>query len=164
MPSKRSPPKQEPANRAAVAVSQNIEERGTKMRVDLSGISLTPEPRKAGDYPGTLINHELRLASASSGQPTITLQWSEDENPSKLMFANYSLQPQALWKFKRDMLRAGATVEAMNAKDADIEAIVASLYGYKAVLQYGDPRDGTAADGTPRKYENFLGVKDPSKE
>jgi len=162
----RASPKKDRAYSAAEeAVNREIKEKeSTSMKVDFSAVSLTPEPRKAGDYPGTLIGHLLNLASASSGQPTLRIDYSDDENPSRIMYANYSLQPQALWKIKRDLIRVGASVEEMNSPQADIEAIVQGLYGYKAVLQYGDPREGTDKEGNPRLYDNFLGVKDPKAE
>jgi hypothetical protein len=132
------------------------------MKVDFSNISITPEPRKAGDYDGTIVGHKLELASKSSGQPTVRIDYSEDESPNRIMFTNYSLQPQALWKLKRDLIRVGADVETMNSPSADIEQIILGLYGYKATLQFGDPRPDK--NDPTKLYDNFLGIADPAKK
>jgi hypothetical protein len=131
------------------------------MKINLSDVATTFEPRKAGDYTGVLVGHVLNPASASSGQPTLRLEWVEKDDPSSHMFKTYSLQPKALWSLKRDMLRMGATVETMNDPEADIEEIAKSLYGYVSIIRYGDPRPNPK-DPT-KLYDDFKEIVDPTK-
>jgi hypothetical protein len=166
--SKRAPPGKDTAYSAAEeAVNRSYEigpraPKGTfTMKINLSNVSTTFEPRKAGEYEGTLVGHVLNPASATSGQPTLRLEWVEKDDPSSHMFKTYSLQPKALWSLKRDLLRVGASVEAMNDPEADIEEIVRSLYGYVSTIKYGDPRPD--ANDPTKLYDNFLEIVDPKK-
>lgn len=134
--------------------------KGVSMKVDFSAVASSYEPRAKGEYEGTLIGHKLNAASATSGQPTVTLDWSENDSPNRHMFKTYSLQPVALWSLKRDLIRIGADVEAMNSPDADLDVIITGLYGYVSTLVFGDPRPGTDKEGKPRLFDNFLYVKD----
>lgn len=133
-------------------------EKESKMKVDFDNVSITSAPRPKGEYPGKLVGHNLELASASSGQPTVTMQYQDLAAPDKLMWANYSLQPQSLWKIKRDLIRVGADVETMNSKGVDIEAVIVGLYGYEATLQFGEPRPDK--NDPTKLYSNFLGIKE----
>lgn len=136
-------------------------------KVSFSNVSDSFEPRAKGEYQGTLIEHKINEASASSGQPTVTLTWSEDDSPNRKMFKTYSLQPKALWSLKRDLVRMGKAqpgfLEKLNDEDADLDALIQSLYGYSNTLVYGEPRTGKDRDGNDRLYDNFLEVADPEK-
>lgn len=137
------------------------------MKVNFSAVSDSFEPRGKGEYDGTLISHKINEASASSGQPTVTLEWSEDDSPNRKMFKTYSLQPKALWALKRDLVRIGKArpdfIEELNSPDADLDTLITSLYGFSNTLVYGEPREGKGKDGEDRLYDNFLEVKDPDK-
>lgn len=136
--------------------------KDNKMKVDFSAVADSFEPRKAGEVQGTLIKHEINPASASSGQPTLRLEWSEDESPNRRIFRTYSLQPKALWSVKRDLIRMGADVAEMNSPAADLDAICESLYGTSSTLVFGDPRPGKdTKTGEDRLYDNFVEVKKP---
>lgn len=130
------------------------------MKVDFSAVT-GPEPRKAGEYTGLLVNHSFNPASKSSGQPTMTLEWTEQDSNRK-MFKTYSLQPNSLWSLKRDLIRIGASMEDMSSPTADLDKIVTGLYGYASTIVYGDPRPDK--NDPNRLYDNFLEVKDPTKE
>lgn len=132
-------------------------------KVNFAQVQTSYAPRPAGDYVGLLISHKINEASASSGQPTASLEYTEVENPNKHMFANYSLQPQSLWAIKRDLLRLGAKVEDMNSEDADLDEIITKLYGYTATLRFGDPRPGKTKDGEDRTFDNYKELVDPTK-
>lgn len=176
MARKRSPPTQEEFNVAMNELDSQLNtatdmpsrangpsapERITRMKVNFQGVSTGFAPREAGEYPGTLVKHTINAASKTSGQPTVNLEWAEDENPQRKMFKTYSLQPKALFAVKRDLIRMGADVEQMNSPEADLDEIVESLYGTSSVLVYGDPRPD---EKDPNKlYDNFLEVRDPSK-
>jgi len=152
----KQPKRQTPVNNSEgvtkVAVKVNFKQAATSF-----------PSREKGDYDVTFIGHTINPASASSGQPTATLTWSEDNSPNKKIMKTYSLQPQALWSLKRDMLRMGANVEDMNDEDADLDDILNSLIGSKSVIVMGEPRDGKDKEGNDRTFDNFLEVKDPSK-
>lgn len=166
--SKRSPPSTRATDQATehgpnAPTKHGLQapQKGTKMKVNFQGVSTGFEPRAAGEYNGTLIKHTIEAASKTSGQPTVRLEWSEDESPNRKMFKTYSLQPKALFAIKRDLIRMGADVEAMNSPEADLDEIIEALYGVSSTLVYGDPRPD---EKDPSKlYDNFLEVKDPSK-
>lgn len=182
MPRKRSPPTQEEFNKAMNELDRQLnpdqatqdgldspnknvaqatnKDRNT-MKVDFSAVADSFEPRKAGEVQGTLIKHEINPASASSGQPTLKLEWSEDESPNRRIFRTYSLQPKALWSVKRDLIRMGADVAEMNSPTADLDAICESLYGVSSTLVFGDPRPGKDKDGNDRLYDNMTEVRKP---
>lgn len=137
------------------------------MKVNFSAVADSFQPRESGKYDGTLINHKINEASATSGQPTVTLEWSEDDSPNRKMFKTYSLQPKALWSLKRDLVRIGKArpdfIEELNDPDADLNELITSLYGFSNTLVFGEPREGKDKDGQPRMYDNFLEVADPDK-
>lgn len=136
-------------------------EENNPMKVNFAAVTTSYAPRTAGTYEGTLISH--KTGTSANGFPTLSLDWSENDSPNKHMFANYSLQPQSLWSLKRDLIRIGADVEEMNSEDADLDVIIAALYGYTATLKYGDPRPGRDKDGNPRDFDNYIEVVDPAK-
>ena len=129
-------------------------------KVNLANVATSFPPREAGEVDMTLVGHKFTEASKSSGQPTVTLQWQEDDSNAG-HFQTYSLQPKALWSLKRDLLRAGASVEAMNSPEADLDEIITSMYGYKATLIFGDPRPDQ--NDSTKLYSNFKELKDPNK-
>lgn len=130
-------------------------------KVNFANVQTSYTPRPAGDYEGLLIAHKIGVSK--QGFPTAALEFTEVENPNKHMFANYSLQPQSLWAIKRDLIRLGASVEQMNSEDADLDVIISSLYGYTAVLKFGDPRPYTDKDGVDKLGDSFKEVVDPAK-
>lgn len=178
MPKKRSPPNQnhEPTREHVTENGLGQEPTPTgkvTMKVNFSAVSDSFEPRKAGDYQGTLIEHEINQASASSGQPTLRLKWSEDDSPNNFMFRTYSLQPKALWSLKRDLVRIGKQhdgfMEKLNDEDADLDQLVTSLYGTSSTLRFGDPRPYKRKNKTTGEMEDALGdnmleVVDPDDE
>lgn len=142
------------------------------VKVNFSAVSDTFEPRKAGDYPATLIAHQINEASASSGQPTLRLEWSEDDSPNSKIWRTYSLQPKALWSLKRDLVRIGKAkpdfIEELNDPDSDLDTLVQSLYGFSNTLVFGEPRPYKRKNKDTGEMEDALGdnmleVKDPDK-
>lgn len=126
-----------------------------------------PEPRKAGNYEGRLVSHKLELASATSGQPIVNLQWDEisdgESTSNRKMFKTYSLQPKALFAIKRDLIRMGADIEYMNSEECDIDEVIHSLYGTVSTIKYGEPREYKDKDGNDKVGDNFIEVVDPAK-
>lgn len=134
-----------------------------KMKVNFSAVADSFTPREAGDVEATLIGHTINAASATSGNPTVKLDWSENDSPNRHIFKTYSLQPKALWSLKRDLIRMGASVEAMNDEDADLDDILLTLYGNSCTIIFGDPRPYTDKEGQEKLGDNFKEVADPSK-
>lgn len=130
-------------------------------KVNFANVTTDYKPREAGDYAGLLIGYKDGVST--KGMPTYSLEFTEVENPNRHMFANYSLQPQSLFGIKRDLMRLGASVEAMNAEDADLDKIVEGLLGYTATLRFGDPRPGKDKDGNDKLFDNFKELVDPAK-
>lgn len=139
------------------------ENKPVATKVNFASVATEFPAREAGDYEVTYTGHVINPASATSGQPTVKLTWSEDASPKKQIMKTYSLQPQALWSLKRDMLRMGASIEDMNADDADLDDILNSLIGAKCVIKMGEPRPYKDKDGTDKVGDNLQEVKDPSK-
>lgn len=130
-------------------------------KVNFANVQTSYTPREAGDYEGLLIGH--KVGTSAQGMPTCSLEFTEVDNPNKHMFANYSLQPQSLWAIKRDLIRLGAKVEAMNDEDADLDKIIEGLYSYTATLRFGDPRPGKDKEGNDKIFDNFKEIVDPAK-
>lgn len=130
-------------------------------KVNFANVQTSYVPREAGNYEGLLIGH--KIGTSAKGFPTASMEYTEVENPNRHMFANYSLQPQSLWAIKRDLIRLGATVEDMNAEDADLDKIIEALYSYTATLKFGDPRPGVDKEGNAKDFDNFIELIDPSK-
>lgn len=142
------------------------------MKVNFSAVADSFQPREKGEYDGTLISHQINEASASSGQPTVRLEWSEDDSPNSKMFRTYSLQPKALWSLKRDLVRIGKArpdfIEELNSPDADLDTLITSLYGFSNTLVFGEPRPYKRKNKETGELEDALGdnmleVKDPDK-
>lgn len=144
--------------------------------VNFANVSDSFEPRGAGEYPATLHDFLINAASASSGQPTVRLEFNESDSNNKKIFRTYSLQEKALWSLKRDLVRLGADIEQMNAPDADLEDILASCRGYACTIVMGEPREYQKKDKTTGKLlflpngepdmakgDNFTEIKDPTK-
>jgi hypothetical protein len=142
---------------------QTSEVKSVATKVNFKAVATSFPAREAGDYEVTFTGHVINPASASSGNPTVRLIWSEDASPKKQIMKTYSLMPQALWSLKRDVLRMGANIEDMNDEDADLDDILNSLIGAKSVIIMGEPREGKDKQGNDVMYDNFQEVKDPSK-
>lgn len=167
MPTRRrdkSPPPEniEPQAQLQVASTYGTKEEKKVVKINFAAVN-TNNAREAGEYEGTLIGHEVKAASATSGNPTVTLKYSEDESPNRFMFKTYSLQLKALWSLKRDLVRLGATPEQMNDEDTDLDELLTSMYGYKGTLVFGDPRPYKDKDGNDKIGDNFIEIKDPTK-
>lgn len=166
---KRAPPEQPSVaytvdtNEASVLEIKSITIEGTRMKINFSAVATDFQPHEAGDVEGTLISHKSSAASQASGQPTVTLEWSENDSPNKRIWRTYSLQPKALWSLKRDLIRIGASVEDMNSEEADLDDIITGLYGYVSTIKFGDPRPYKDKDGNDKLGDNMLEVVDPSK-
>lgn len=144
----------------------------TGLKVNFKATTLNFPARPAGDYEATFMGHLINPASANSGQPTVKLTWAEKDNPNKKIMRTYSLQPQALQFLKRDMIHMGASIEDMNAEDADLDDILNSLIGASNIIVMGEPRLRVTKQGEPvinqetgEQYidDNFNGIKDPNK-
>ena len=70
--------------------------------LNLADVKTTFEPVPVGNYDVSIVKAEQTL-SKSSNQPMIAVQYrinSPEEHEGRLLFDNFSLQPQALWKLK----------------------------------------------------------------
>lgn len=132
-------------------------------KVNFGAVATEFAPREAGDYECTFVGYQLNPASATSGQPTIRCEFSENDSPNKKIFKTYSLQPQALFAIKRDLIRMGASVEDMNSEEADIEEILDSLIGAAVTVVMGEPREYTDKNGDQKLGDNFKEIRDPTK-
>lgn len=114
-----------------------------------------PEPLEAGEYECTLIKYSM--GNSKAGQLKCDVEFTVSDSNKKI-FKSYSLQPQALWGLKRDLIRMGADVEVMNDPDTELEDILDSLIGASVTVICTEPRE---YDG--QTYTNFKEVKDPDK-
>lgn len=133
------------------------------VKVNFKAVTTDFPVREKGEYDVTYIGHTINPASATSGQPTVRLTWSEDSSPNKKIMKTYSLQETALWSLKRDMIRMGADIEEMNNEDAILDDILDSLIGAKNTVMMGEPRPYKDKDGNDKLGDNFQEIKDPSK-
>lgn len=82
--------------------------------LNLAGVKTTFEPVPAGNYDVSIVKAESTLAK-SSGKPMIAVQYriGDGEHEGRVLFDNFSLQPQALWKLKTllEALEWGGTEE-----------------------------------------------------
>lgn len=70
--------------------------------LNLAGVKTSFEPVPAGNYGVSIVKAEQKLAK-SSGKPMIAVQYrvsEPEEHEGRILFDNFSLQPQALWKLK----------------------------------------------------------------
>lgn len=151
--------KERTANTIPVDNMKEVVKMATK--VNFSAVA-TSMGKPAGDYETTFAGFRLNPASASSGNPTVSLEWTVDETNNQKIFRTYSLQPQALWSLKRDLIRMGASLEEMNDPDADLEDILNALVGARNTIIMGEPRE-YEKDGEKRMGDNMKEVKDPNK-
>jgi len=95
------------------------------IRIDLTGVSTGFEPIEAGYYPATIFSVEQKLSKASN-KPMLVVQFSITAPPEAVgrrLYANYSLQPQALFKLKGmlEVLDMGMDLEgAVNLQPTDL--------------------------------------------
>lgn len=113
--------------------------------IDFSNVS-DYKPAPAGSYTVEKGKHEF--ATTKSGvnigaeyvkaQLTITDDASADGTPvsGKVVFINWSLLPQSLWRFKSDAIAFGIDPDRLEGT-VDIEAILADMTGRKAVADVG---------------------------
>lgn len=165
---KRAPPEQQSmqeqsTSAPAIQSINSVNGAQPTMKINFSAVATDFQPHEAGEVEGTLISHKSSAASQSSGQPTVTLEWSENDSPNKRIWRTYSLQPKALWSLKRDLIRIGASVEDMNSEEADLDDIITGLYGYVSTIKFGDPRPYKDKEGVDKLGDNFVEVVDPTK-
>lgn len=115
----------------------------------------------AGNYECKITGWKYNEASKNSGQPTVTMQYNSDEHGT--IFRTYSMQPQALFGLKRDLMRIGADPEEMNSETCDLEGVLNQVIGYGCTLKVGEPRVEQDKNGDPtgRVFTNPLEVIDP---
>lgn len=103
-------------------------------KVDLSGVSEL-EALPAGMYPVVLESAEV-LTSNNSGKPYVKLTFSvnDGENEGRKLYANRSLQPQALWVLKKTLGALGVN-ESELAGEFDLEELLGGYIGAPAVLK-----------------------------
>lgn len=138
------------------------------VKVDFANVS-TIEALPAGEYECLFsLGKEAVKASASGGQPTLYVEYLVKDTNQKI-FKSYSLQAKALWALKRDLIRVGADLEAMNSEEADLDEIVEGLVGYSCTVICGEPHwypaneDGTPKGDDSKLQTTFKEVKDPTK-
>lgn len=100
------------------------------VKVNFSSVSdnnLIPE----GVYDATFTEFKLIPESKASGQPyfrlTFTLQ--DEEYQGRKAYVNHSFTPEALWAFKRTLVRLGAEVDVLNDPDTEVDEVMSGLIG-----------------------------------
>lgn len=141
---------------------QTLKEKVVATKVNFAAVA-TSMAKPAGDYESTFAKFTFNPASAFSGNPTVSLEWTVNETNNQRIFKTYSLQPQALWSLKRDLIHMGADIEEMNSEDADLEDILNSLVGAQNTIVMGEPRDYKDKNGEDKVGDNFKEVRDPAK-
>jgi len=104
-------------------------------RVDFSNVT-DFKPIPEGTYDVTLSGAKVIAESKSSGQPYVELTFTvaEGEYAGRRLFRNFSLQPQALWAFKKGMVRLGSDPDNFVGELdlSDIEMLCADCVGSPA--------------------------------
>jgi len=110
--------------------------------VDLTGVSTEIEALPIGYYPAQVSGCERQMAR-SSGKPTVRWEYTitePEEYAGKKAFHNTSLQPQALWNFKRTLIALGWDADEL---EEEITFSPEDVLGQECVLQIGnEPYEG----------------------
>lgn len=120
------------------------------IHIDLTGVSVGFEPVEPGYY-GAVIYSVTSKTSKRSGQPMLEFLFNITEPASaagRRLFANYSLQKQALWKLK-------GTLEALDTGmdlEGPIDVVPGDLVGLPCVLaiELDETPDGTPVNRVTR--------------
>lgn len=110
--------------------------------VDLTGVSTEIEALPIGYMLAQVSACERQLAQ-SSGKPTVRWEYTitePEEFAGKKAFHNTSLQPQALWNFKRTLIALGYDPDEL---EEEIVFVPDDVIGMDCVLQIGnEPYEG----------------------
>lgn len=110
--------------------------------VDFTGVTEGFEPIPDGKQPATLEawewNDTPKSSNAKTDDPTVALTFriSDGEFEGRKMFRNYSMSRQALWAFKRALVRLGIDPSELDG-DIDLDEIMPDLVGAECVLKIG---------------------------
>lgn len=104
------------------------------LEVDLTGIKTEYEPLAKGSYPARCTGSEPRIGQ-DSGEPYLNVEFTftEGDAANRKTWNSYSLQPQALWRLKGDMIRMGVEPARLEQK-VSISDIQQELEGRDCVL------------------------------
>lgn len=118
--------------------------------IDMGAVKDGFEPLPDGDYPAVFTEFQYVAKSASSGQPYLKMVYTVDdgENDGRKLFRNRSLQPQALFGLKQDVVALGADPEDWSG-EVDVEEALSDLVGNACVLRV-IVREISDKDGEPK--------------
>lgn len=130
------------------------------MRINLKDVkTLAPVP--AGDYEAVLTEFNIVESAKSSGKPYVAVTFKvtgPDEFKGRNLWKNYSLQSQALWGLKRDLVAMGVDPDSFG-EDDDIGDIMTDAKGRACVLEVGlRPYNGEDRNEVKRVKEPGLGL------
>ena len=103
------------------------------IRVDFTGVEtggdfeLLPE----GMYPATVFEIKEKVAK-ESGKPMLEFTFKLVNQNNRRMWANYSLQPSALWKLKSTLLALGIPPKKL---EGELEFEPQDLLGRECILE-----------------------------
>lgn len=106
------------------------------MRINFEGVSTSFEPVPTDTYDCVFTKGTIVAESKTSGKPYVQMEYTiEDGDYSGRKFwVNRSLQPQALFAIKRDLLCLGAP-ESVLEGEVDLEEVLDSVEGSSARLK-----------------------------
>lgn len=151
--------------------------------VNLAGVKTKVEAIPDGAYQAVFTGKQF--AMSKSNQPKVTTTWTfsaeaGEDVAGRKAFIEYSLQPQALWKLKRDLIRLGVDADSLET-NIDIDELLEDLKGTEGTIHVGhhyyqgnlhndfnvvspDAGDvsGWATDALPEGFLAGIGSGDPS--
>lgn len=112
------------------------------------------EPIPEDTYEAITESWEYHPSAKSSGKPYVGIKFavSGGEHDGRSLFRNYSLQPKALWAFKRALVRLGAASEDLT-EELDLEDVMPPLMGAQCKLKVGQ-REYTDPDTEETRIVN----------
>lgn len=100
------------------------------MKIDFTGVSSNFEPIPAGRYTAVLTGFKINDSKSTAGEKVCVLEYtvSDPEYSGRKAWSQRSLQPQALWMLKKDMIALGADGEELSGP-IDLEEELENLKG-----------------------------------
>jgi len=125
--------------------------------VNLEGVSTEYQARERGSYEARCTDVEPRVGQ-TSGQPYLNVEFTLiGEGQSGKVWNSYSLQPQAIWRLKGDMIKMG-----VDAGDLETQLTVNELIDYmvnKDVILNLDVEHYNDRDGQPKTRNKVASVQ-----
>lgn len=110
-------------------------------------------------YDAILEAWEYHPKSKSSGKPYVGLKFvvQGGEHDGRSLFRNHSLEPKALWAFKRTLVRLGADGDELT-ESLDLEDLMPTLIGASCKLQVTQREYREDEDDDPRIVNDVKNV------